>query len=220
MIEILRDTITQVMTHYRGKIKEWVVVNEPYINPYRQEDVFYKRIGADYIEIAFQAARETDPTAILIYNDSDNHSTSGITTQLTRDIVQSLKPKGLIDGVGLQMHLEGAKPPSKQDVINTMRSYGVPVYVTEFDVNMKDVSGTQEERYSKQAAIYKDMLQACLESGVCKSFSFWGIGDKYSWIETEKWYSRYSPDGIPTLFGDNLKPKPAYFAVRDVLSGK
>jgi endo-1,4-beta-xylanase len=83
---------------------------------------------------------------------------------------------------------------------------------------MKDVPGTQEERYAKQAEIYKEMLEACLESGVCKSFTVWGIGDKYSWIETQEWYSEYSPEGIPTLFDDNLKPKPAYFAIRDILA--
>lgn len=180
MVGILRDAITQVMKHYKGKINQWVVVNEPYIDPYRTDDVFYQTIGPDYIEIAFEAARQADPSGILIYNDSDNHSSAGMTTQLTRDIVARLEPKGLIDGVGLQMHLSGARPPDKQDVMETMQSYGVPVYVTEFDVNMKDVPGTQEERYAKQAEIYKGMLEACLGSGVCKSFTVWGIGDTYS----------------------------------------
>lgn len=123
MVDILRDTITQVVKRYRGKIDQWVVVNEPYIDPYREDDIFHQRIGPDYIEIAFEAARQADPSGTLIYNDSDNHSSAGMTTQLTRDIVARLKPKGLIDGVGLQMHLNGARPPDKQDVVETMQSY-------------------------------------------------------------------------------------------------
>ncbi|KAF5434968.1 endo-1,4-beta-xylanase [Candidatus Methanophagaceae archaeon] len=218
LIEILRSSVSNIVTHYRGQIHQYVVVNEPYVYPYRLNDVFYKTIGPEYIEIAFQAAREADPTAILIYNDSDNHSSSGIITSLTREIVQRLKTIDLIDGVGLQMHLDGLNPPDKEDVIATMRSYDVPVYVTEFDVNMKSVSGTAEERYAIQAKIYSDMLEACLESSVCKSFSVWGIGDHYSWIETQQWYQHYSPQGDPTLFDESWQPKPAYYAMLEVLS--
>jgi endo-1,4-beta-xylanase len=194
------------------------VVNEPYIYPYRLNDVFYNTIGLEYIEIAFQAAREADPTATLIYNDSDNHSSSGIITNLSREIVQRLKEEGLIDGVGLQMHLDGSNPPDKDDVITTMRSYDVPVYVTEFDVNMKNVYGTVEEKYEIQAKIYGDMIEACLESNVCKSFSVWGIGDHYSWIETQQWYQHYSKEGDPTMYDDSWQPKPAYYAMLEVLS--
>lgn len=215
--QILTTHIKTLVEQYKGKISEWVVVNEPYIYPYRKDDIFYQAIGDDYIDIAFQAAREADPSAILIYNDSDNHSSSGITTKLTRQITQRLLAKGLIDGVGLQMHLNGAQPPNKDDVSATMISYGIPVYVTEFDVNLKDISGTQDERYSKQSNIYQDMLDACIRSGVCKSFTTWGIGDKYSWLEYPPNQSFTSPNANPTLFDDDLNPKLAYYAMLDVL---
>jgi len=218
LINILKTHVSTIVTHYKGQIYQYVVVNEPYFYPYRMDDVFYKTIGKEYIEIAFQAAREADPTAVLIYNDSDNHTSTGITTELTREIVQILKSKGLIDGVGLQMHLDGSHPPNKEDVIATMKSYDVPVYVTEFDVNMKNVYGTEEERYLIQARIYGDMVEACLESGVCNSFSFWGIGDSTSWIETMSEYQHYSTKGDPTMYDDYFNHKPAYFSVIDVLS--
>jgi endo-1,4-beta-xylanase len=217
MIEVISDYITKVVTYCKGKVNQWTVVNEPYIFPYRQNDIFHRIIGAEYIDIAFQAARKADPSALLLYNDSDNHTSLGITTQLTKQIVERLKAKKLIDGVGLQMHLLGLNPPDKKDVIATMKSYGIPVYITEFDVNMKNVYGNQEERLITQSQIYKEMLEAALESGVCNSFSIWGVGDKYSWIETHKSYQHYSPNGDPTPFDDDLKPKPAYFAMLDVL---
>lgn len=220
LIEILRNHISKIVTHFKGKIHEWVVVNEPYIYPYRQNDIFHRIIGPDYIEIAFQTARETNPSATLIYNDTLNHASSGITTPLTREVVQRLKAKGLIDGVGLQMHLDAVKPPQKEDVMATMRSYGVPVYVTEFDVNMKDIRGTQEERYAVQAQIYRDMLEAALDSGVCKSFTVWVIGDKYSWLEFYPNVPNYSPVADPTPFDDELNPKPAFFVMRQVLTEK
>jgi endo-1,4-beta-xylanase len=219
LIEILRSSVSSIVENYKGQIHQYVVVNEPYIYPYRVNDIFYKTIGTEYIEIAFQAARDADPTAILIYNDSGNHTSTGITTGLTREIVQRLKTKDLIDGVGLQMHLDGSNPPNKEDVIATMRSYAVPVYVTEFDVNMKNVYGTEEERYAIQAKIYGDMLEACIESGVCKSFSVWGIGDYTSWIEMMPGYQHFSTRGDPTMYDDSWQPKPAYYAILDVLLG-
>lgn len=218
LLAILRNHIIQIMTRYKGQIHQWVVVNEPYLFPYRQNDIFYQHFGYDYIEFAFQVAREADSSAILIYNDVNNHCSNSETTTLTQKIVKRLKSKDLIDGVGLQMHLDGNNLPNKQEVISSMRSYGVPVHVTEFDVDSRDLPGTQEERFTRQAETYRDMLEACFESGVCESFTVWGIGDKFSWLERSFDSSIISPDADPTPFNDDFQPKPAYFALLEILS--
>ena len=210
---ILEAHVGQVVGHFRGQIREWVVVNEPYRSPGRETDIFYQALGWDYVEIAFRAAREADPSARLIFNDTDNHTLEGWTTPQTWRLVRRLKDLGLIDGVGLQMHLDGSAPPAKEALIAAMRSYALPVYITEFDVNMTHVGGAQSDREALQAAVYRDMLEACLESGVCKSFTVWGIGDKYSWLEAYQ----SLPNADPTLYDDRLEPKPAYFAVYDAL---
>ena len=219
LIDVMQKHIKGLMSPYRGKVDQWLVVNESYLSPYRPNDLFYKTIGMEYIEIVFRVAREADPSAILIYNDACNWTAKGICTPLTRQIVEMLKPKGLIDGVGLQMHLLQSEnaPPEKSDVIATMISYGVPIYVTEFDVNLRNVRGTQDERYAFQANVYREMLEACLESGMCKSFTIFGISDKLSVWETEKSIDGYSPNADPLPFDDNFKPKPAYFAMLEVL---
>ena len=219
LTSILVNHIKTVVGHYKGVVKEWVIVNEPYIDPYRPNDIFYKTIGPNYIDMAFKAAREADPSAKLIYNDSGNESSdptnnNGLTTQLTRETVQRLKSEGLVDMVGVQMHLDADNPPNKQDVINTLKSYGLPVAITEFDVNLQKISGTKTQRYNLQAQIASNMVSACRQSGVCKEFSFWGIGDNTSWLEV----SLKEPNADPTLFDDSLNPKPEYFAVRKALS--
>lgn len=219
LITVMRNHISKVMSPFKGKVKEWLVVNEPYFPPYRTSDIFHKIIGQDYIEIAFQAARESDPNAILIYNDAPNWTSNGFATELTHKIIDELKPKGLIDGVGLQMHLlqYDTTPPDKQDVVSTMKSYGVPVYVTEFDVNLKNISGTLKQRYEFQAKVYQDMLEACLESGVCKGLTVFGTKDDLSVWETIQSLDGYSPDSAPLLFDNNSSPKPAFFAMMNVL---
>jgi endo-1,4-beta-xylanase len=145
----------------------------------------------------------------LILNDYNNETSSGEYTQQTLEIINRLKKDGLVDAVGLQMHLDGANPPARDDVVQTMRNYGVPVFITELDVDLSNVSGTQQERFDQQAYIYGQMLEACLESGVCKSFTMWGIGDKYSWLERD--FQKYDADS--TIYDNNLKPKPAYFTL-------
>lgn len=218
-IDLLRSHIGEVVGSYKNSIKQWVVVNEPYLRnhpTWRSKDVFYKSIGPDYFEVAFQAAREADPSAILIFNETDNYMSNGSTTDQARDIVAQLKSKNLIDGVGCQMHLDGAFPPDQADMISTMQSYGVPVYVTELDVDMTKVGGTDEERFAKQAKIFAGVLSACLQSGVCSSLTCWEMVDKYSWLEI----AEGRPRADPTLFDDNMQPKPAYYALEDVLKDR
>jgi endo-1,4-beta-xylanase len=220
LIAVLRNHVSKMISPFKGQVKEWMVVNEPYLPPYRMDDIFYKTIGPEYIEIAFETARESDPDAILIYNDYDDHHSKGTSTKLAHQIVDRLKSKDLIDGIGLEMHLlqeNDATLPDKQDVIDTMKSYGIPVYVTEFDVNLRNVPGTLEERYAFQAGVYGDMLEAALESGVCKAFTVFGTRDDLSVYENLPALFAYSLDADPLLFDNSSNPKPAYLAMLSVL---
>lgn len=212
-VAILQNHIRTVMGRYKGKIDQYAITTEPYA-PHRPNDQFYKKIGIEYIDIAYQTAREADPKAILIHEDAQNHTSKGRNTQQTRDIVARLASKGLVDGVGVEMHIDAANPPDQADVIQTLKSYGVPVYVSSMDVDMNDVRGSQEERLAVQATIYKSMLEAALATGICKSFDVWGISDKNSFPVRVLGH----PNAAPTMYFDDFTPKPAYFAVRDALA--
>jgi endo-1,4-beta-xylanase len=223
-IQFMQAYVRLVMTRYQGKIKYWNVANEYYQSPDRPDDFFYHIVGPDYIELAFEMARAANPSAILIYNDTHNHSqnannSNGDKTQLTLDIVKRLQKKGWIDAVGVQGHIDGANPPEKKDVTETLKRYGLPVMVTEFDVSLKFVKGDQ--RYITQAKIYRDFFEAALDSGVCQSFSFWGLGDHHSWLtEPDRKHRLASVDADPTLYDRNMQPKPAYNAILDVLKNR
>ncbi len=160
----IKEYIQTVMSETKGTNPIIVVVNE-YKNP---KDIIYQKLGTDYLEIAFQEVRTDSPSATLIYNDYENETTAGSRYQLTMDVAKTLSAKSLLDGVGLEMHLSGSTPPSKDDVILAMKSYGLPIYITEFDVNMKGVQGDSKTRMIAQAQIYKSIMDACIESQVCK----------------------------------------------------
>jgi GH35 family endo-1,4-beta-xylanase len=172
LVQLIRNHIKGVMEHFKGQIDVWTVVNESGMAVWQSDsDPYANLIGEDeYIDIAFETARSTDPNAVLIYNQGLNETRGSDRYRMTLDIVNRLKDRKLIDGVGLQMHLNQNKwnPPSKAELIATFKSYGVPVYITELDVSMEFFNGTSEEKEAKQAQIYKDTFEASIESGYVK----------------------------------------------------
>lgn len=210
---IVTNYITTVMNHFRGIVQEYVVVNEPY----RDGDLFRRVIGPEYVDIAFQAAREANPRASLVFNETDNHRSNGYSTSWTREIVGRLKSEGLIDKVGLQMHLERDVIGDPGDVTKTIQDYDLPASVTEFDYDIRHLKGTSRERFTKQGEVYERVLGAAISGGV-KDIGFWGGAyDKFSWKEQPEFNG--SPDADPTMWDDDGNPKPAYYAVTKVLLG-
>jgi len=229
-VQILKEHVTTVVSHFKGRVSEWSIANEAISrSPWKGSDFWMDKIGPEYIELSFRWAHEADPDAILIFNDSNNESPrDGETRRIVNSMyetVKRLKSNGVpIDVVGMQMHLllkySSQIPPKKQDVIDTMRKFGelgVKVYITEFDVDVHRIPGTQQERWEYQANLYRDMLEACLESKVCTSFATWGVSDSTSWITCAEEWCVNVPDAAPLMFDRDFNPKPAYYAVRDVL---
>ena len=228
-IKILEQHVKTMVGRYKGKVQEWSIANEASSRSfYSGTDFWNDKIGPDYIEMVFRWARESDPNGILIFNDFNNESPRDRDTSRIIDkmyyTVKKLKEKGVpIDVVGMQMHLllKWSSPiaPKKDDVIATMRKFadlGVRIYITEFDVDLTKRAGTQAEKWDYEAQLYRDMLEACLESGVCDSFTTWGISDSTSWITCESPGCVNEPNADPLMFDKEFNPKPAYFAIRDV----
>lgn len=218
--DIIKQHIQTVGSHYAGKIQEWTVVNEAFTRNqhiYGLKDWWGDHTGGmDYIDKAFFWAHQADPHAKLILNDFNNESLNE-TSNAMYDYVKAAKARGVpIDGIGMQMHLDGTHPPIKDEVITNMKRFkelGVDVYITEFDVNMNDLQATPEEKDNTEGRIYYDMARACIESNACKSFAILGITDN------ETWYNYMGlKDPRPLPFDRKYNPKPAYYSLRDAFS--
>jgi endo-1,4-beta-xylanase len=221
LLQIMHEHIATVAGHYKGQIAEWSVVNEAFSRGqhiYGLHDWWADHIGdQSYIDDAFIWAHQADPSAKLILNDFQDASENSISNAMYV-YVKGAKARGVpIDGIGLQMHIDGTNPPTKTSVIANMKRFaalGVGVYVTEFDVNMSNVKGTDASRQQKEADIYYQMTRACIESDVCHSFSILGITDKETWYN----YLGTTPNAIPLPFDTRYNPKPAFYSFRLALS--
>jgi endo-1,4-beta-xylanase len=224
--EMLRHIETLVL-RYRGTIRSWDVVNEPIADkPARGENlragVFTRAMGGDYIERALKHSRALDPTAELVVNEYgiENDTPQDKSKRASfRQLIRRLMDRGIpLDGVGLQAHLIGTTPIDVAGVtafVRELRSWGLKVFVTELDLNDKDMVADIAERDRLSALHVKTFLEAVLAGGRPQSIATWGITDRYTWMPT--WHKRR--DGLPNRslpLDADLKPKPFLAVVEDI----
>ncbi|RKR92009.1 endo-1,4-beta-xylanase [Micromonospora pisi] len=232
--DILRNHITTVVKHFKGKIWQWDVVNEAVSDPWDNPPALHykgfwaQHLGPGYVADAFRWARAADPNALLFYNDYNieafgSGNPADDKTQFVYDMVKRLRATGVpIDGVGSQGHLgtQYGNYDTLQvaDALERFGDLGLATAFTEVDVRSQMTPGVQagdsneiNPRLQASAANYSVLLQACLLSRHCLSFTVWGFTDRHSWIPG--WFDN-PPEGLATLYDENYQPKRAYQTVK------
>ncbi len=224
--DLLHDHIRQVVGHYRGQVFAWDVVNEAFEeHGWLRNSIWYNDPGigagkhSDYIAQAFRWAHQADPDALLFYNDAEIEEVNRKSTAVYR-MVKRFKQQGVpIDGIGLQMHILHGRPNVESIAANIARfsKLGIQVHITEMDVALPvDQNGkvVNPADLQWQANLYRDIARACLQSRGCTAIQTWGFTDKYSWIG----WKTHKTKGAALLFDQEYKPKPAYEALKEVLT--
>ncbi|SEM93663.1 endo-1,4-beta-xylanase [Lihuaxuella thermophila] len=209
---ILKEHIQMIVSHYKGKVFAWDVVNEAFHDDGTYRDNFWFRsIGPEYIELAFRWAHEADPDALLFYNDYNNEG-SNAKSDTIYQMISDFKKRGVpIHGVGFQLHTAIDQKPDLKAISKNMKrlaDLNIQVHITELDVKVNKKQAATKEAWDQQAEIYGDLLKTCLSASNCKAFIMWGFTDRHSWLE------EYSP----LIFDKNYNPKPAYQKLIDILS--
>ncbi len=231
--DLLRNHITNVVTHYKGKIWQWDVVNEAASDPWDSPPAIHlkgfwaQHLGPNYLADAFRWARAADPKALLFYNDYNIEAfgagDSSDKTQFVYNMVKQMRASGVpIDGVGSQGHL-GTQYGNYDafqvaDALKRFSDLGLATAFTEVDVRSQMTAGVQagdsneiNPRLQASASNYSVLMQACLANRHCLSYTVWGFTDKHSWVPG--WFTN-PPEGLATLYDENYQPKKAYQSVK------
>ena len=137
-----------------AEIKEWMaavaqrypdlqmidVVNEPLHAPPAFRDALGGAgvTGWDWVIKSYELARQYFPKSELLLNDYNIEIFSSFTQDYLQ-IINLLKDRDLIDGIGLQAHfLERADLTEVKQNVNALAATGLPIYISEFDLNFKN----------------------------------------------------------------------------------
>jgi endo-1,4-beta-xylanase len=236
----MKDHIYTVVGRYKGKIQSWDVVNEALNEDGTlRQSQWFKIIGPDYIEKAFQFAHEADPQVQLFYNDYNLENEPKRNGAIA--LVKKLQADGIpIAGVGIQDHDSLTFPTVDQEdaTISAFAALGIKVAISELDIDVlprrggptADVSlkitqnaalnpyanGLPDSVQQQLATRYADLFRVYLKHrDTVERVTFWGVTDGDSWLNDWPVNGRTS---YPLLFDRNGQPKPAFNAVIAVAS--
>lgn len=204
--------ITTEVTHYKGQIYAWDVVNEPFNSDGSlKQDVFFNAMGSGYIADALRTAHAADPNAKLYLNDFGIEGENAKSNAML-NLVSSLKSQGVpIDGVGFESHfILGQVPSDMQANMQRFANLGVDVAVTELDDRIQ--LPATAANLQQQATDFSNVVKDCLAVTRCVGVTQWAVGDADSWIP-----GFFSGFGAATMFDQNYNPKPAFTAVQQAL---
>ena len=152
---------------------------------------------------AFTYARKYAPADCkLVLNDYNEYMPAK--TQDLVNMATKLKELGVIDGIGMQSHLDVGYPSAQvySTAVEKFLATGLEVQITELDIT----SNNQQA----QASLFKEIFSIAYKNAdKIPAVTLWGTHDSISWRSSQN----------PLLFGANYSPKPAYYSVLEVAAG-
>lgn len=154
----------------------------------------------DFVVNAFTYARKYAPEGCKLFINDYNEYIPAKTDDIFK-MASKLKEKGIIDGIGMQSHLDVSYP--SEDVYGTalkkFASTGLEVQITELDITSNNES--------KQADLFKSIYKLALENEKSvTSVTVWGTNDSISWRSSQN----------PLLFSSGYNPKAAFKSVMSI----
>lgn len=211
---LFKTHIQTVVTHFKGKVASWDVVNEVLNDDGSlRNSIWLQKLGSGYIARAFQYAHAADPDALLFYNEYGHEYSSTKRTAII-NLVTNLKNAGVpIHGIGMQMHTRYTQTDANlAAAISTAAQTGLKVHISELDISVNPDNNQNLTFNSlleqQQALKYKYIVSAYKAIPEAQKFGItqWNVTDGDSWLTSSK------PDW-PLPFNSNYKRKAAYKAI-------
>ncbi len=216
---MFKNHIEGEVSHYKGKITSWDVVNETFddkgnirsTSQSGDDNIWLQHLGSDYTARAFQYAHEADPNALLFYNDN-KQEINGKKLDAIINMVNDFKRRNIpINGLGVQMHININTPDEGiANALKRLAQTGLKIHLSELDVRINPKNDfsidsasalkAQADKFYFVAHAYSTIVPKAQQYGI----TFWNVTDKDSWIITAK----HAQDS-PLLFDKNYNAKPA-----------
>jgi endo-1,4-beta-xylanase len=154
------------------------VVNEPISAPpaFRNALGGSGSTGWDWIITSFEMARLHCPQAELLINEYGIINDSGKRSRYV-EIINILKNRGLVDGIGIQSHsfnLIGYSASNLQSNLDALAQTGLPIYVSEWDIDADDQQQLNE---------YQQKFPIVWNHPAVKGVTLWGYIYGTTWRE-------------------------------------
>ena len=173
---------------------------------------WYSTVGEDYVYYAFKyASKYKAEWQELYYNDfAFDYQPTWCNWALNGFLADAIT-EGLIDGVGLQTHLDSNA--NMDNIINDaklIKQKGLKCQLTEIDIT---INGTSQSEYDNQSKAYKTLMKKVLENNAAEETDInavilWGVTDDQSWKRNQ----------YPLLFTSEYEKKPCYTGFLSALS--
>jgi endo-1,4-beta-xylanase len=179
-------------TQQRAEIEQWMqlacqrypntwaidVVNEPIKTPLPWKAALGGdgATGWDWVITSFQLARQYCPNAKLLINEYGTENDPPVRNTY-KNIINLLKTRGLIDGIGIQAHyfnIDNMNRAAVTSMLNDYATLALDVYVSELDI----VANNTE---AGQAAKYQDVFPGFWEHSSVKGVTLWGYIFGQTW---------------------------------------
>jgi endo-1,4-beta-xylanase len=223
------DYISTAIKRYQGSAHSWIVLNEAIAPEEGREDAlrmtpWLKRLGADYVEIAFRTAAAANPELLLVYNEYGLEYDTPDAEEKRAAVLKFLKhlksQEVPIHALGIQSHLVGDRHDDQfkglQSFLREVAGLGLKIFISEMDVSDKALPANIEERDHLVATVYENYLAAVLAEPAVISIISWGLSDRYTWLSTQE----PRPDGFsvrPLPLDNDMNRKLAWNAIARAL---
>jgi|GEM_PF-2303561 len=129
--------------------------------------------GFGWVVQAYQLARTDFPSATLLINDYGILASAAKTSQYM-DLINVLKSKGLIDGIGLEAHgLENISSTTIQTNLNKLDTLNLPIYISEYDLNQSSDQAQLTQMQTQFPIFYTNSM--------VKGVTLWDFAHGHTW---------------------------------------
>lgn len=185
---ITAEHITNVVSHFKGKLADWDVVNEPFSN-----HELIDLLGGDQVMVEwFQLAHAADPDCRLFLNDFgilDGGKSNEHRAHFHKTLKFLIDNGAPLHGIGIQSHFSADLPSPKQlmEVLDQFSAFGLPIESTELSLNLDDPQ--------LQADYLRDYMTTMFSHPNVSGIMLWGFWQKRHWrpqgaLYTDDWTIR------------------------------